>query len=73
LAFILTYSIEPNAIHPAPITDAPCWAMKMIRDNAKKFRIDPDKVGIADFPRAGISPLRWRYSGTARTCRAGGC
>ena len=34
-------------------TSSAMWAINLIRENAKKFRIDPDKVGICGFSAGG--------------------
>ncbi len=50
-AFVLKYRM-PNGHHDVPLSDAQ-QALRMIRQNAKKWNINPDKVGIAGFSAGG--------------------
>lgn len=50
-AFVLKYSVRSNAPdmhYPMPIVDA-SNAMKYIKDNAKKYNVDPDKIFVIGF------------------------
>lgn len=51
-AFVLNYSIGFYARYPNPIVDA-ATAVKLIRQNASKWHIDPNKVAIAGFSAGG--------------------
>lgn len=50
-AFILHYSVAPNR-HPQPLLDA-TRAMCIIRDNAKKWKVDPSKIAVCGFSAGG--------------------
>ena len=50
-AFVLNYSVAPN-VHPQPLLDA-TRAMCMIRDNAEKWRTDPEKIAVCGFSAGG--------------------
>lgn len=49
---ILKYRIAPKYHHPAPITDAQ-RAIRFTRSHAKKWGIDPNKIGILGFSAGG--------------------
>jgi acetyl esterase/lipase len=50
-AVVLKYRM-PKGSHEVPVSDAR-QAMRMIRQNAQSWNIDPDKVGIAGFSAGG--------------------
>lgn len=54
-AFVLNYSTKsnnPDMRYPMPLVDA-SNAMKYIKDNAKKYNIDPNKVFVLGFSAGG--------------------
>jgi acetyl esterase/lipase len=51
-AFVLKYRLGPRYHHPAPLDDAQ-RALRYVRLNAAKFRIDHDRVGIWGFSAGG--------------------
>lgn len=51
-AFILRYSLKENSAFPRPLDDA-TEAMRIIRENAEKWRIDPDKIAAIGFSAGG--------------------
>ncbi len=54
-AFVLNYSTKsnnPDMKYPMPLVDA-SNAMKHIKDNAKKYNIDPEKVYVLGFSAGG--------------------
>lgn len=51
-AFVLRYRIAPHYHHPAPLNDAQ-RALRVVRHNAKKWDIDPHRVGIMGFSAGG--------------------
>jgi acetyl esterase/lipase len=51
-AFILKYRIAPRYHHPAPLADAQ-RALRTVRANAKKWGVDPHRVGIMGFSAGG--------------------
>jgi acetyl esterase/lipase len=55
-AFVLKYRIvsqhQPAPIHPAPLLDSQ-RAIRMVREGASKYGIDPSKVGIFGFSAGG--------------------
>jgi acetyl esterase/lipase len=51
-AFVLKYRLGPRYHHPAPLDDAQ-RALRYVRLNAGKFRIDPARVGIWGFSAGG--------------------
>lgn len=51
-AFLLRYSIEPNAGGFAPLIEA-AKAIKYVRENAERYNTDPDKIFIAGFSAGG--------------------
>lgn len=51
-AFVLHYSVGEKALFPRPLIEA-SKAMKYIKDNAKKYMIDPERVFAAGFSAGG--------------------
>lgn len=51
-AFVLYYSVGKNAKYPRPLIDA-SRAVKLIKDNAEKFHIDPDYIFAIGFSAGG--------------------
>jgi acetyl esterase/lipase len=51
-AFVLRYRIAPHYRHPSPLMDAQ-RALRTVRHNAKKWRVDPKRVGIMGFSAGG--------------------
>jgi acetyl esterase/lipase len=51
VGIVLTYRVAPD-IHPAPFADA-ARAMRLIRNLAPDYWIDPDRVGIMGFSAGG--------------------
>ena len=51
-AFVLRYSLNENAAFPQPLNDAVA-ALKLIRANAEKWYIDPEKVAAIGFSAGG--------------------
>lgn len=51
-AFVLYYSLKEHAKFPQPLIDA-SKAMKLIKDNAEEFNIDPDFVYAVGFSAGG--------------------
>ena len=51
-AFILRYSIKENSAFPRPLEDA-AEAMRIIRENAAEWKIDPDKIAAIGFSAGG--------------------
>ena len=50
-AFVLKYRVSPYR-HPIEMNDAK-RAMRYVRANAKRFKIDPDRIGITGFSAGG--------------------
>jgi len=50
-AFVLYYSVAPNR-HPQPLLDV-TRAMCIIRDNAKEWNVDPEKIAVCGFSAGG--------------------
>ncbi|SEW03332.1 alpha/beta hydrolase [[Clostridium] fimetarium] len=50
-AFVLYYSVAPNK-HPQPLWDV-SRAMNIIRENAKEWNIDADKIAVCGFSSGG--------------------
>lgn len=50
-AFVLYYSVSP-AIYPQAVCEA-AEAVKIVRDNAKKWNINPNKIAICGFSAGG--------------------
>lgn len=50
-AFVLKYRCQPYQ-HPVPLMDAQ-RALRLIRFNAKKFNIKPDRIGVIGFSAGG--------------------
>ena len=51
-AFILDYSVYPNCFYPTQIREA-SMAMIYIRENCKKYHIDPELVAAVGFSAGG--------------------
>jgi acetyl esterase/lipase len=51
-AFVLRYRIAPHYRHPSPLTDAQ-RAIRTVRHSAKKWHVDPKRVGIMGFSAGG--------------------
>ena len=51
-AFVLRYSILEHSTFPNPLDDV-CKAISLIRENAEKFNIIPDKVAAIGFSAGG--------------------
>ena len=51
-AFVLVYRHGPRYHHPAPLEDAQ-RAIRMVRANADKWKVDPKRVGIMGFSAGG--------------------
>lgn len=51
-AFVLRYSLNEKAAFPKPLEDA-AKALKLIRANAEKWYIDPNKVAVIGFSAGG--------------------
>lgn len=49
-AFVLTYAVETR--HPKPLQDV-SWAVAYVREHAKEWHIDPDKIVLAGFSAGG--------------------
>ena len=49
--FILDYRVAPNR-HPAPLLDA-LRAIRMVRHNAKEWKVNPDKIATLGFSAGG--------------------
>jgi acetyl esterase/lipase len=50
--FVLNYSVQENAKFPTPLADA-SLAICHIKDHAKEYGIDPDRVFVAGFSAGG--------------------
>lgn len=50
-AFVVQYRVTPD-LHPAPLEDA-VRALKIIRFNAKKWKVNPDKIAVCGFSAGG--------------------
>ena len=51
-AFVLRYRISPHYKHPAPMLDAQ-RAIRTVRSHAKKWGVDPSRIGIMGFSAGG--------------------
>jgi len=51
-AFVLRYSVKEHAKFPNPLVEA-SKAMKIIRENAGKWHIDPDRIAVCGFSAGG--------------------
>jgi acetyl esterase/lipase len=51
-AFVLRYRHAPRYHHPAPLHDAQ-RAIRLVRSRAKKWRVDPNRIGIIGFSAGG--------------------
>jgi acetyl esterase/lipase len=50
--FVLDYSVKPNAVFPRPLIEA-SLAMKHIKENAEKYKVDPERVFVLGFSAGG--------------------
>ena len=50
--FVLNYSVKENAKYPTPLVDA-ALAMKYIKEHAKEYNINPDRVFVTGFSAGG--------------------
>ena len=50
-AFVVHYRVSPNR-HPAPLADA-LKALRIVRNNAEKWQIKPDKIAVCGFSAGG--------------------
>ncbi len=51
-AFVLDYSVKGAAVYPTQLIEA-SLAMKFLRDNAEKLRIDPERIFVIGFSAGG--------------------
>ncbi|MBR5111804.1 MAG: alpha/beta hydrolase, partial [Clostridia bacterium] len=51
-AFILRYSLNENSAFPKPLDDA-TEAMRIIREHAQEWKIDPDRIAAIGFSAGG--------------------
>jgi acetyl esterase/lipase len=51
-AFVLRYRLGPRYRHPAPLQDAQ-RALRIVRSRAKKWGVDPNRIGIWGFSAGG--------------------
>lgn len=51
-AFVLTYRLAPRYTYPAPILDGE-RAVRWVRANARRYSVDPDKIGMWGFSAGG--------------------
>lgn len=51
-AFVLTYDVAPNAKYPLALTQLAC-TVDYVRKNAKKLRVNPDKIYVVGFSAGG--------------------
>jgi acetyl esterase/lipase len=51
-AFTLAYDVAPQVRHPQPLLDV-SRAMWIIRENADKWNIDPDRIAVCGFSAGG--------------------
>lgn len=50
-SFVVNYALSPNR-HPEPIRDA-AGAIKLVRENAEKFDINPEQIAVIGFSAGG--------------------
>lgn len=50
--FVLRYRLAPRYKHPAPLQDVQ-RAIRLVKSRAKKYGIDPEKVGVMGFSAGG--------------------
>lgn len=51
-AFVLTYSVEEDAVYPRQLLDA-ARAMQYIKENAEKYHVDPERIFATGFSAGG--------------------
>jgi acetyl esterase/lipase len=51
-AFVVKYRLGPRYRHPAPLMDAQ-RALRTVRSQARKFRVQPDEIGVWGFSAGG--------------------
>lgn len=51
-AFVLRYSVKEYSVYPAPLAEA-SRAVKIIRDHAQAYHLDPDKIAVCGFSAGG--------------------
>ena len=51
-AFVLYYSLQPERYYPQPLLDA-AKAMRLIRQHAEEWSVDPEKVAMCGFSAGG--------------------
>ena len=44
--------VDPDIVHPEPVREAG-WAMRMIRDHAAEWNVDPEKIAVCGFSAGG--------------------
>lgn len=71
--FVLDYSVKPNAVFPRPLIEA-SLAMVHIRENAEKYKVDPERVFVLGFSAgghlAGSLGTRWHIPEVANAINA---
>ena len=71
--FVLDYSVKPNAVFPRPLTEA-SLAMVHIKENAEKYKVDPERVFVLGFSAgghlAGSLGTRWHIPEVANAINA---
>ena len=71
--FVLDYSVKPNAKFPRPLIEA-SLAMVHIRENAEKYKVDPERVFVLGFSAgghlAGSLGTRWHIPEVANAINA---
>ena len=71
--FVLDYSVKPNAGFPRPLIEA-SLAMVHIRENAEKYKINPERVFVLGFSAgghlAGSLGTRWHIPEVANAINA---
>ncbi|MEW6236491.1 MAG: alpha/beta hydrolase [Candidatus Omnitrophota bacterium] len=60
----ISYRFTQEAIFPAAVQDAKC-AIRWLRANAKKYHIDPDKIGVSGNSAGGHLSMMIGYSSDA--------
>lgn len=71
--FVLDYSVKPNAVFPRPLIEA-SLAMVHIRENAEKYKVNPERVFVLGFSAgghlAGSLGTRWHIPEVANAINA---